>query len=92
MKLLIFIIVVYVVFRLSARYLFPYLLKRYVKKMQSKFYEQNGKTPPDDYNKSTQTRSKVTINYPGRKKHFDIDDIDYTDYEEVPDNEINNKQ
>ncbi len=92
MKLLIFIIVVYIVFRLSARYLFPYLLKRYVKKMQSRFHEQNGGTPPPQNENSTKNKSKVTINYPGRKKHFDIENIDYTDYEEVNENEMSNKQ
>lgn len=87
MELLIFIIVVYVVFRLSARYLFPYLLKRYIKKAQTRFYEQTGQNPPEDQQYSTKDKPKVTINYPGRKKHFAVNDIDYTEYEEIKDSE-----
>lgn len=91
MKTLLTIITIYLFFRISVRYLFPWLLKVYIKKVQKRYYEQNGSPTDDNQQKTNKNNPKVTINYPGRKKHFDIDNIEYTDYEEIKDKD-NNKQ
>lgn len=91
MKILFTIIAIYLFFRISVRYLFPWLLKAYIKKIQKRYYEQNGFSSDNNQQKTNKGNPKVTINYPGRKKHFDIDDIEYTDYEEIKDKD-NNKQ
>lgn len=55
-------------------------------KVQQRFNEQNGYSKPDDFQNQNKKNPKVTINYPGRKKHFEVNDIEYTDYEEINDN------
>ncbi len=60
--------------------------------MQTRFYEQSGQTPPSENDNTSKNKSKVTINYPSRKKHFDVDDIDYVDFEEVKEKEPSIKQ
>jgi len=83
MNVIITLFVIYIIFRLSVRWLFPWLLKRYIKRVQQRFNEQNGYSTADDFQNQNKKNPKVTINYPGRKKHFEVNDIEYTDYEEI---------
>jgi hypothetical protein len=91
MKLLFTLILIYIIFRLSVRWLFPWLLKRYIKKVQKRFYEQNSYPGNENYEPQKNNNPKVSINYPGRKKYFDVDDVEYTSFEEVTEEDNTNK-
>lgn len=91
MKLLLTLILIYIIFRLSVRWLFPWLLKRYIKKVQKRFYEQNQYSGSDNFEPFKNSNNKVNIKYPGRKKHFEVDDIEYTNFEDITEEKIDYK-
>lgn len=84
MTTLLIIIILYFALRLSAKYLFPFLVKRYLNKIKKRFEEQQnpGST-------SQQSSNKVKIKYPSREKNRSDFDLEYTDYEEVVDRNEN---
>lgn len=84
MNTLIVIIVLYGVLRLSAKYLFPFLVKRYLNKVKRRFEEQQN--PGSTTQQST---NKVKIKYPSREKNHSDLNLEYTDYEEVIDKNEN---
>ena len=88
MNLILTLVAIYLFFRISVRWIFPWLLKRYIKKVQQRYYTHNNTMNEEHHQQDS--KPKVTINYPGRKKHFDVDDIEYTKFEDI--NEDNNSK
>jgi len=85
MKLLLIIILVYLFFRILVRYILPWMVRRYIKKAREKFYRQN---PHFDHHEQKK-EGEMTISIK-RTKHSkpDTDKIgDYTDYEEIKDDQ-----
>ncbi len=86
MTTLIVIFIIFLIIRLSSRYVFPYLIKRYINNVKKQFEGQQrpGATP-------SQSANKIKINYPSRGKT--ISDPEYTPYEEIVEDEddINQK-
>ncbi|WP_010662343.1 DUF4834 family protein [Marinilabilia salmonicolor] len=81
-RILLIFIIIYYLFRLIGRYLFPFLLKNQVEKMQKK-QEQARK---DFENKQRSEEGKVTIDYNSRKdknKRDSDSQGEYVDYEEI---------
>lgn len=82
-RILLIFIIIYYLFRLVGRYLFPYLLKNQVEKMQKK-QEQARK---DFENKQRSEEGKVTIDYNNTQKNKkgknDNQSGEYVDYEEI---------
>jgi hypothetical protein len=81
-RILLIFIIIYYLFRLIGRYLFPYLLKNQVEKMQKK-QEQSRK---DFENKQRSQEGKVTIDYntkKDKKRGNDNPPGEYVDYEEI---------
>ncbi len=90
MGFLYFIIILlslYLLFRIFFRYLFPFLLARYIKKKQEKIFGNVGKN-----NERIKDEGEVSIDYaPGKSKRIELDDIgEYTDFEDVEDDPSNN--
>lgn len=79
LNLIISFFFIYFIFRLLVSYIMPLLMRRYVRRRKRDFYEQN----PNYGNYRQNSQNKVNINYPNRDKHFDISDIEYTDFEEI---------
>lgn len=76
------VIIIYVIFRLLIRYVFPFIVKRYLKRFQNNFYEQN----PHLKNQQQKKEGEVNIEHDPSKnsKKKGNDDIgEYVDYEEV---------
>lgn len=81
LKIILFIVIFYYVFFLIIRYLFPYILKRHIKKTQERFY---GKQ--QEQQKHNRKEGDVNIDYvPEDKKKKNGDIGEYVDYEEVDD-------
>ncbi len=90
MNTLIVIIVLYGVLRLSSKYLFPFFIKRYLNKVKKRFEEQQNQGSTNQQ----QSTNRVKIKYPSREKNHSDYNLEYTDFEEVIDNNegtINNK-
>ncbi len=84
LRVLFILIIVYYVFRLLVRFVFPFLVKRYLNNFQKKFYDAN---PHLDPNQSTSKDGEVKVK---RKSSDDrkgkTDDFgEYIDYEEIKD-------
>jgi len=81
-RIILIFIIIYYAFRLIGRYLFPYLLKNQVEKMQKK----QKQTQQDFVNKQRSEEGKVTINHKTGEKGKNKDnppDGEYVDYEEI---------
>lgn len=80
LKIVFILILVYYAFKLTATYVFPWLLGRFVKKQQEKFFGQNqSNESKTKYDVKNATNSKT-------KKSTSKDDSsfgEYVDYEEV---------
>lgn len=79
------IILLYLFFRLFAAYLGPWLVRRFLKRVQRKFYEQN----PHFNQEPEYKKGKVSIHKTKDTKDNDIppDLGEYIDYEEVNNNQ-----
>lgn len=85
MNTLIVIIILYLIIRLSSKYLFPYLVKRYINKVKRQFEgQQSPGTAP------SQPANKIKINYPSRGKNNS--DPEYTPYEEIIEEDDTNQK
>lgn len=84
-KLVILIFSVYLVFRLFALYIAPWLLRLFLKRIQKNFFEQNVNVQ----NFSDSKEGNITIHKVKDNKDNDIpkDLGDYVDYEEVKNNQ-----
>lgn len=77
LRLILWIIIIYILFRLLVRYVFPFLVRYFVKKSQDKFYEENP-------NIRRKKEGEVSIDYvPEKDKKKKDDEGEYVDYEEV---------
>lgn len=89
-KFLFFVGIIYLIFRFIGRYVFPFLIKRFVKKAQKNFYSQH-----QNYNNSQQAQKEgeVNIKYNKQKQSKrDKDKLgDYVDFEEVKEDNHSNK-
>lgn len=77
MKTLITILIIYLILRLSSKYLLPILLKQYLKNVKRKFEQQQGtaNTPKNG--------SKINIKYPSKSRFHQERRIEYTEFEEI---------
>lgn len=84
LRTLLIIVAVYFAFRLFFRVLVPYLLKLFINKQQSKFYQNFNQDPKQD-----QERKTGEVNIKGNRKKSPKNDSlgDYVDYEDVSENE-----
>lgn len=83
LEVFIVIICVYIFFRLLGRFLFPWLIKKYMKKFEKNFYKQNS-----HINQQKNTKEgKISIDYSESNENKDkYDDIgEYVDFEEKKD-------
>lgn len=87
LKFLFFIIVIYFLFRFLGRYILPWLIKRYIKKSQQKFYKQNPEADPGFQKKQKKKEGDVNIKTGKKKKHNQEKEElgEYVDYEEIDD-------
>jgi len=84
MTTLIVILVLYLLIRFSSRYLLPYLLKRYINNVKKNLESQQQQYQDS---KTTQGKSKIDIKSAPQEKHNNEDSIEYTDYEEIKDDQ-----
>ena len=83
MRLLIFIIIFIGLYYFISKYLFPYLVKRFIRKTQERFGNFGQQQPPKPEQKK---EGEVSVKYvpPESKKHkFDPEDSEDVDYEEI---------
>ncbi|MBN2747502.1 MAG: DUF4834 family protein [Bacteroidales bacterium] len=84
LRVLFILIIVYYVFKLLVRYVFPFFVKRYLSNFQKKFYESN---PHLDPNQTTskdgevKVKRKTSDDRKGKPDNFG----EYVDYEEIKD-------
>jgi len=80
LKFLIIVACIYFFFLLVGRYLFPWLLRYYVKRFQKNIFNQH-----TEKTSSENTNGDVHINFtPDRNEKHSSDNIgEYTDYEEI---------
>ncbi|MCF8302378.1 MAG: DUF4834 family protein [Bacteroidales bacterium] len=87
LKLIFYIILFYLIFKVMVRYVFPFLVRLYLKSVRKKFYQQN----PHYRQQQQQQRQKkrkdgeVTIEYMQHKQRQPSTDNvgEYVDYEDV---------
>lgn len=82
MKLLLFILSFVVVYYLLSKYIFPYLIKYFLKKTQERFNQFRQDQQPEDQRKE----GEIKVDYvpPESKKHkFNPDQTEDVDYEEI---------
>jgi len=84
-KTILVILAVYYGLKFLAKYLFPFLLKRFINKQQEKFYGQTGNQ--FNQNKSTDDSREGEVKITSRPSHQNkTDDLgEYVDYEELSD-------
>lgn len=80
MKFLLIIIIVYFALVLAARYVLPFLLRRFVKKA-SKRFEQQMNMNNNAYRQKPE--GEITINEATGKSHKTGDIGEYTDFEDI---------
>ncbi len=79
LKIIFIFILIYYFFKLIARYLFPWLLKRYMKNFQNKFHQNT-----DNTSAKKKKKGEVNIDHiPKDKKKKDDDFGEYVDFEEI---------
>ena len=83
-------VLIYIVFRIITGLIIPWLLKRQLNKFKKKFYEQNQSRQA--YSRKRQ-KGGVNVSMDKKsKKKFDSDNIgEYVDFEEINDDQDNNK-
>ena len=80
LKIIFIFILIYYFFRLVGRYIFPWLLKRFMKNIQNK-YQQNA----EDTSTPKKQKGDININHiPKSKEKKDDDDFgEYVDFEDI---------
>ena len=85
-RFLLILIIVYYVFKLLVRFVFPFFLKNFVEKAQRKFYEQNPHLDPEAKKREGEVRVEHNPEKSASSKGKPDDDFgEYVDYEEVKD-------
>lgn len=85
LRVLIIIVLLYYLFKILVRYLFPYLVKTFLNRAQKQFYEQNPHLDPEQ--KSNQKEGEIKVNKKAGKspEKGDSEFGEYVDYEEIND-------
>lgn len=80
-RFIVILIIIYYVFKLLGRYVFPYLIKRQLRKAQ----ERMGVQPEEDIKEAKKKSGQVNIDYiPKRQKKSNSKQSgDYVDFEDV---------
>jgi len=84
-RFLLILIVIYYVFKLLVRYVFPFFVKRYLNKVQEHFYNQNPHLDPEEQKKKegeVKVESKPE-NKENKDNNAPEDFGDYIDFEEI---------
>lgn len=76
--LIVILLVLYIVLRVSGKYLFPYLLKRYINNMK-----RNMETQHQQYQESGTFHEKSMKDFESGHASEDLTEIEYTDFEEI---------
>lgn len=76
------IILIYLIIRLFFYYVLPRLLRRYMRRVKEKFYEQNPNLRPDK-EETLKPGVKITYGKKVRKEGIDSNFGDYIDYEDI---------
>jgi hypothetical protein len=87
---LLWVILIYFALLLFWRYVLPFLLKRYMRKMQQKFTRYHDERFEKE---SSRREGEVNIDHipePSEKDNRHIDESDYVDFEEIKDKDPNN--
>ena len=79
MTVLLIIILILFILKIASRYLLPYLVNRYIQKVKDKFDSQNS----SNSNETKIDSSKIKIKHPLKNKNSDTQNIEYTDFEEI---------
>jgi hypothetical protein len=82
-RFLLILIVIYYVFKLLVRFVFPFVVKNYLNKMQRNFYEQNPHLDPDAKKKEGEVKVDSCPENGKQAERKDDDFGDYIDYEEI---------
>lgn len=85
LKTIVIIIGVYYGLKLIGRYLFPYLLKRFINKQQEKFYGNQGGNPFTNHNQHQQKEGEIEIKKNPNSQQSKKDIGEYVDFEEISD-------
>ena len=76
-RVILIIVLIYYVFKLLGRYVFPYLLRNYINKQQQKYNQYQQQNEPQ------RKEGEVYIKKKPKSDSKDLDDGEYVDYEEV---------
>ncbi|MCK4360542.1 MAG: hypothetical protein KAV70_02255 [Bacteroidales bacterium] len=81
LKFIFVVILIYYAFRILFKYVFPYILKQYIKKTKNKYFYQEGELKKDKKKKE----GKVNIDYvPEKDKGKNDTELgEYVDFEEI---------
>jgi len=90
-KFLFFIGIIYLILRFIGRYVFPFLIKRFVNKAQKNFYSQQ--QAHNNNSQQDQKEGEVNIKYNKQNQSkSDKDKLgDYVDFEEIKEDNHSNK-
>ena len=81
LKVLWIFLLIYLLFRLFTRTLLPFFARKYVKKAQEKFYQQNPDIDPDE---AKRKEGEVEVKSRPKNQHSKKNDLgDYVDFEEI---------
>jgi len=83
-RFLFILIIIYYVFKILVRYVFPFLVKRFLNNAQQQFYKQNPHLDPEEQKKregEVKVKSKPTQK--NEKDNSQDDFGDYVDFEEI---------
>lgn len=86
LKFLFIIIMIYYFFKVLGRWIFPFLVKRWMKRFQKRFFEQNPHINPD-FDRGKEGEVNIKYNQQqntGNKNNENIGD--YVDFEEIKEN------
>ena len=83
LKFLVFILIIYIIFVVLFRFVIPYLLKRFVNRMQKKIFNQNNDNFQQQQ-RNTKKKGEISIDFIPPKSNSNTDKVgEYIDYEEI---------
>jgi hypothetical protein len=85
LKIITTFLVIYLIFRIVTMYVFPALIRWYLKRFQRKFYEQNPHLRNQEQSKGSGSRNRIIVNEEPVKdgKNPSNEIGEYVDYEEI---------
>lgn len=81
-RVLLILFIVYYVFKLLVRFVFPYIVKNYLNKAQQRFYEANPHLDPEPKKTGKEGEVKVKTKPSNQQDSKPKDFGEYVDYEE----------